>query len=165
MAKKRNGGSKRQIDESISKANKRLKSKFVLVPSMKIKTWKALVVIMFVTGFVAALVWGACNKWYLQSSASTVSENWNQACEAGGLKCPQKSCIPAGKVSRNGSLGPRGNFGTCCSGLKEIDNGLVYNAKTQSCLPVVGAGVICSNCGNGKCEKWENPCSCPKDCH
>ena len=25
-------------------------------------------------------------------------------------------------------------------------------------------GFICSKCGNGKCEQWENTCNCPSDC-
>ena len=77
----------------------------------------------------------------------------------------QESCIKAGEVSQNGSLGPGNSyFGECCSGLTEINNGVRYNSASQSCTFLEGSGIICSACGNGTCEKWENPCNCPQDC-
>ena len=44
----------------------------------------------------------------------------------------------------------------CCSGLVAI------NPQTTA-QPLVGAS-ICSNCGNGTCETWENQYNCPTDC-
>ncbi len=50
----------------------------------------------------------------------------------------------------------------CCEGLDEISNSLVGN--DGMCAYPIGAYPICSDCGNGICESWENLCSCPEDC-
>lgn len=69
MPKQKRSSSRRQIDETVSRANQKLKSKFVLVPSMEIKAWKGLIIIMFVVGFFAALTWSVYNSWYIGSDA------------------------------------------------------------------------------------------------
>jgi len=69
MPKQKRSRSRRQIDETVSRANQKLKSKFVLVPSMEIKAWKGLIIIMFVVGFFAALTWSVYNSWYIGSDA------------------------------------------------------------------------------------------------
>lgn len=50
----------------------------------------------------------------------------------------------------------------CCEGLELINDS---PREDGSCFEglLVGGG-ICSDCGNNKCEEWENKCSCPKDC-
>ncbi len=63
-------GKNRAIDEKIKQTAGSLKSKFVLVPSMEVKAWKAYVIVMFAAGFAAALVWSAYNEWYIRSGAS-----------------------------------------------------------------------------------------------
>jgi hypothetical protein len=48
----------------------------------------------------------------------------------------------------------------CCEGLKPIS---IYGTNEGGRHPLLGA-VICSNCGNGNCEAWENPDNCETDC-
>lgn len=49
----------------------------------------------------------------------------------------------------------------CCEGLSPISvTGLDQDGVIRN---LVGA-VICSNCGNGGCETWENSTNCPSDC-
>jgi hypothetical protein len=88
----------------------------------------------------------------------------------------QEECVQAGQISRNASLGSSIYNGKCCADLLEIDNGLRYqpgactnsypnpNCTGGGCVSLEGAGMICSACGNGTCEKWENFCNCPSDC-
>jgi hypothetical protein len=57
----------------------------------------------------------------------------------------------------------------CCDGLKEISNCLKYNPNNEysdknGCVRIEGCSNICSDCGNGLCESWENYCNCQKDC-
>jgi hypothetical protein len=59
----------------------------------------------------------------------------------------------------------------CCAGLAPIPPTFPTNNSKEhiSSLPEgcgisVGTTNICSNCGNGKCESWENACNCPQDC-
>ena len=66
-------------------------------------------------------------------------------------------CAGPGETVRSDAyIGPE----RCCSGLKEIAEDL------NNCQPTAlgGWAKICSNCGNGKCEKWETHCNCPEDC-
>jgi len=51
----------------------------------------------------------------------------------------------------------------CCDGLIAIKPTASLNTSTGECTPIVGSSV-CSNCGNGTCEKWENQCNCLEDC-
>lgn len=79
------------------------------------------------------------------------------------------TCVPAGEVYSNPSLGPEGDFGTCCEGLVSIGQGYYYDpsypgADENGCALLIGAGLLCSDCGNGICENWENKCNCPGDC-
>ncbi len=50
----------------------------------------------------------------------------------------------------------------CCPGLTELLPASVYDKDCE--VKVVGRPSICSDCGNGDCESWENKCNCPKDC-
>lgn len=49
----------------------------------------------------------------------------------------------------------------CCEGLKVISKTEYANGL---CREVVGSYGVCSNCGNGNCEAWENVCNCEDDC-
>ena len=84
---------------------------------------------------------------------------------------PTEKCAKAGEMSSNPSLGPKNNPRECCEGLVEISAGLKYDpnneyvsADKNGCIRLLGSGCICSDCGNGICENWENKCNCPEDC-
>jgi hypothetical protein len=73
-------------------------------------------------------------------------------------------CIEAGKV---------GEFyrppavldtilGKCCGKLTLIPEATSTNCHPTN--PAHGKIMICSDCGNGICETWENKCNCPADC-
>tara|TARA_Y100000310_G_scaffold3_1_gene2 strand:- start:158 stop:502 length:345 start_codon:yes stop_codon:yes gene_type:complete len=79
------------------------------------------------------------------------------------------TCAKAGYTSSNPSLGPSDPNNQCCEGLVSISNDLRYEpgaeyADEDGCAMTEGGGSICSDCGNGNCEDWENPCNCPVDC-
>jgi hypothetical protein len=79
------------------------------------------------------------------------------------------TCAEAGYTSSNPSLGPDSPNNECCEGLVEISVDQRYDpsrefADENGCVFSQGGGSICSDCGNEKCESWENPCSCPVDC-
>jgi hypothetical protein len=71
-----------------------------------------------------------------------------------------KSCAQEGEII--GSCA--GCVTQCCGKLKGMFN-LIYGDKCTNITPVGGGG-ICSDCGNGVCEKEnkEDYCNCPKDC-
>lgn len=55
----------------------------------------------------------------------------------------------------------------CCKGLSEMWNTCEEDdCGCQHSFPVTGGLGICSNCGNGICDKDnnENHCNCPDDC-
>jgi hypothetical protein len=75
------------------------------------------------------------------------------------------SCVQAGDVFENPSLGPDdGNFGKCCEGLIGIGNKIGFDENCEF-SGMVGMGSICSDCGNGICEEWESKCNCEIDCN
>ena len=49
---------------------------------------------------------------------------------------------------------------SCCDGLVEISYAEEYGGE---CL-YADCGSICSPCGNGECDYFENWCNCPEDC-
>ena len=55
----------------------------------------------------------------------------------------------------------RGVAVECCEGLVEIPNAY---SQDHVCQYLLGAFSLCSDCGNGICEDWENSCNCPEDC-
>lgn len=114
---------------------------------------------------------GACNECSVDSDCATAaredSQDTRYVCSRG--KCISLTpvtpvCSKAGEPGPNPSLGPNDpNIGiTCCAGLDMISPGSV--AADGSCIILVGAGTICSDCGNGICEAWENKCNCNEDC-
>ena len=50
----------------------------------------------------------------------------------------------------------------CCEGLESISVA-EYDPETGMCMVAMGV-FLCSDCGNDRCEEWENPCNCPEDC-
>ncbi len=55
----------------------------------------------------------------------------------------------------------RGVAVECCEGLVEISGGCIVD---HACQPLIGSFALCSACGDGVCDEWENPCNCPEDC-
>lgn len=60
----------------------------------------------------------------------------------------------------------------CCEGLRTISPTFPstnpeehISSLPEGCGISVGPTPICSDCGNGKCETWENKCNCPEDCN
>ncbi|MFH2028503.1 MAG: hypothetical protein ABIJ08_05165 [Nanoarchaeota archaeon] len=53
---------------------------------------------------------------------------------------------------------------TCCEGLIAISEAEYPRLFDNDCNAASGTGDLCSNCGNGICEKWESKCSCSEDC-
>ena len=76
--------------------------------------------------------------------------------------CFDIECTPAGGSADEYSFGRwMGVVKTCCEGLATIP---VRDYEDGECLFVFDAGTICSDCGNGVCEDWENQCNCAEDC-
>ena len=75
--------------------------------------------------------------------------------------CPEspQQCIRAGEMI---SGAPDVNKKKCCPGLKSIS--ISQMGEEGICISAVGA-LICSECGNGRCEEWENNCNCSQDCN
>ena len=74
---------------------------------------------------------------------------------------PQSSCIGEGEANTNYK---NEILGQCCPGLKSISTCKTYNPSSKTCESAYRCNTICSNCGNGICEKHEDPCKCPDDC-
>ncbi|MBU1911536.1 DUF4215 domain-containing protein, partial [Patescibacteria group bacterium] len=92
----------------------------------------------------------------------------NNNCETGENRCncaadcagDAEQCVDAGET-----LMPFAGAPQCCDGLNTI---IIANKVNGECTtPPAPPGLsvsICSNCGNGTCEVWENECNCIKDC-
>ena len=75
------------------------------------------------------------------------------------------ACFRAGEIINDSRL-------SCCNDLGAIDTGKRYDpndflSDKQGCFHLINIdnNSLCSNCGNGICETWENPCNCPRDCY
>jgi hypothetical protein len=71
-------------------------------------------------------------------------------------------CATAGKISYDSATG---EFNECCTGLTDEMNfpdGTPEECEAFSMMD--GYSSICTDCGNGVCEEWENRCICPEDC-
>ncbi|UCF35165.1 MAG: hypothetical protein JSV78_07640 [Phycisphaerales bacterium] len=55
----------------------------------------------------------------------------------------------------------RGVAVECCEGLDEISTAY---PEQYSCVLLLGAFPLCSDCGDGVCDEWESVCNCPEDC-
>jgi len=76
------------------------------------------------------------------------------SCAAGEICCLQPEiCLAAGRTARGVEL-------ECCEGLAPVP--LVVGVG-EGCVEQEGASV-CTACGDGVCDPWENACSCPDDC-
>ena len=97
-------------------------------------------------------------------SSSTIKV-CKSGCQDGACLPELPECVKAGQKGPNPSLGPNdpNKDRICCDGLKLISPSTV--PEGDLCKESVGGGTICSACGNGKCEKWENKCNCPEDCN
>ena len=76
--------------------------------------------------------------------------------DATGVSAQIANCIPEIPCTQEGQSMPVYPGYACCSGLVAI------NPQTTQ-EPLLGAS-ICSKCGNGVCEQWENQYNCPSDC-
>lgn len=59
-------------------------------------------------------------------------------------------CAKAGEYIRTG-FSPIPRERECCKGLDELITG-------------IDTDPLCSDCGNGRCEDWENTRNCSEDC-
>jgi len=108
-------------------------------------------------------------------------------CEAQGGFCAQPTPEPEGIVCGQGFMPSRDPLGCidqvcclpqacagagefvpvmpdakqCCPGLQTIPTAEI--SEDGTCMFLDGAA-LCSDCGNGSCEEWENVCNCPEDC-
>lgn len=69
------------------------------------------------------------------------------------------SCAEAGKYANIPIPQIKGM--KCCKSLIKIPPTTSFDDK---CIIKSRSEFICSDCGNGKCESWENKCNCPEDC-
>jgi hypothetical protein len=92
-------------------------------------------------------------------------KTYGNACAAAGAgqsvdhpgECEAAKCVEAG-----GTVPVVPDAPECCAGLDQLPNA-VMDPATGTCQVLLGASV-CTDCGNGKCEAWENACICEKDC-
>ena len=95
-----------------------------------------------------------CSDWdyYCKcASDSNMCPPGDYSCD---FPCKEMACKKAGEsvlVSK------------CCEGLKKISPVIIYDEECQE-KGMVGWTHICSDCGNGICESWENKCNCSSDC-
>jgi len=88
-------------------------------------------------------------------------EYCENGCEDGACK-EKENCKEAGQIAFNN---PTGSYTACCAGLDEVPN--IGDGTPEQCEAwesMEGYGTMCTDCGNGECESWENRCRCPEDC-
>jgi len=99
---------------------------------------------------------GTCiDGWWKSCGDGTCGEKENKC------SCPRDCsvCIKEGEKSASTPFDP-----PCCYGLTSVNPGNAPQAD-GSCPTELPVGAkLCTNCGNGTCEPWENKCSCPRDC-
>ncbi|MBU2260026.1 hypothetical protein KKC44_05485, partial [Patescibacteria group bacterium] len=107
---------------------------------------------------------GICvQDWWRTCGDGTCDRSEEDRCS-----CP-KDCIEQECVKAGGKTPVVPDAPECCEGLKKIsvafpdDNTSEQMVDENNCIAAVGA-VICSDCGNDKCEPWENGCNCKEDC-
>ncbi len=94
---------------------------------------------------------GVCDEIVCQGTGCPCSET--------PTSCPE-DCA-SGKCIGEGEKGSLFNEEECCYGLYAISNSFMENGV---CIAPNDGSFVCSNCGNERCESWENSCNCPKDC-
>ena len=118
---------------------------------------KTILAVIIFTGVGTIIVGGA---WLIGKQKNNVPIN----------NIPVEKCAKAGEMSSNPSLGPSAPTPRkCCEGLVEIYAGLRYEPNSEiadedGCVNWEGSASMCSDCGNGICESWENKCNCSEDC-
>ena len=125
--------------------------------SLSVITVKILLAVLLFAGIGTIIIGGGyiVGKWKSSAPISSI---------------PIEGCAKAGEGSSNPSLGPSApNPRECCEGLLEIYTGSRYEpgneyANEVGCIHLEGSANICSDCGNGICESWENRCNCLEDC-
>lgn len=92
------------------------------------------------------------------------------SCKKEEANQPSLPCIIAGESIPLPSEAQNKNV-ECCEGLSTIPPTFPstnpeehISSLPEGCGISVGPTPICSDCGNEKCESWENKCNCPKDC-
>ena len=100
-------------------------------------------------------------------SLGTCIDNWwqtcgNGTCGTGEDKCTCEQdcpdCTPAGKTA------PVIPGAACCPDLTGVNPGSVPQPDGSCPTELPVGGLLCTDCGNGTCEEWENHCNCPQDC-
>lgn len=66
-----------------------------------------------------------------------------------------RECTPEGKNNYFGKP-------PCCEGLKSVGN--AFPTNDGLCIAPTDGSAVCTKCGNGGCEEWENRCNCKEDC-
>ena len=118
---------------------------------------KTLLAVIIFTGVGTIIIGGG---WLIGKQKNNVPIN----------NIPVEKCAKAGEMSSNPSLGPSAPTPRkCCEGLVEIYAGLRYEPNSEiadedGCVNWEGSASMCSDCGNGICESWENKCNCSEDC-
>ncbi len=82
-----------------------------------------------------------------------------RGCEQSWLWCctPMESgCIAEGRI------GVEAQGDSCCEGSVRIENR--YPGNAGGCESGTDGTFLCTNCGNGVCELYENRCNCTSDC-
>ncbi len=74
--------------------------------------------------------------------------------ECGASYVKELPCSKAGESVSEGIV--------CCEGLSTLQTSA--EGLGGICAMMVGGYGICSDCGDGTCETWENRCNCPSDC-
>ena len=143
--------------------------------SLQTTTVRTLLAVLLFAGMGIIIVGGGCIIWEYQKDKPnkilpTFCKN-NSDCPL-QMKCENRICVEVGCLKESESL-PRAinpkdinHIATkCCAGLKGITASKFYDADCNvQMFPLGGSTSICSNCGNGICESWENECNCPEDC-
>lgn len=75
-----------------------------------------------------------------------------------------ENCANAGEYLPSGfAIETEDTKTECCAGLRVLST-QEYDEKDDKCYYATDSPLFCSDCGNGKCEEWENPCNCRDDC-
>ncbi|MDA3815233.1 MAG: cohesin domain-containing protein, partial [Patescibacteria group bacterium] len=122
---------------------------------------------IFVVTVVLSGIW-----LYLQKEQLPVRNGCNNNLDCPmQMKCENNVCVSVGCVEEGeiipGAISPeyRERMATeCCAELKGIDYFRNYDANCNPTPLMGGPAGVCSDCGNGICEGWENKCNCSKDC-